>query len=328
VDPALSPFEPPDAARLDEVNARMLIRAGERPLVRGRWNIGTPYADEPVATVTVAARRPLGLSQGVLAHRPAARGASGPGDGAAGDGERGRPEESGAFGLAALWAFSCVFSALGVLGIVIAHAWLPEVLLAANPVALAVGQSAGRVRRASRIAAAPASGSVEDMAAATADALHEAGLVSRDATALRIDPLPDGSYRARLTEVSAAESATFAAALDEVLSPLAQPRYIVPRLFVAPPADARAALRLARRHPLAGHGPEEAGVPATVVYHAVPAVLGVNARLARVFARAWNARVSPGEMLYTGSPEGTGILAAQRGDDPFAVTTQIRTLWR
>ncbi len=33
-------------------------------------------------------------------------------------------------------------------------------------------------------------------------------------------------------------------------------------------------------------------------------------------------------MLFTGSPEGAGILAAQRGDDPFAVTTQIRTLWR
>ncbi len=33
-------------------------------------------------------------------------------------------------------------------------------------------------------------------------------------------------------------------------------------------------------------------------------------------------------MLFTGSPEGAGIQAAQRGDDPFAVTTQIRTLWR
>ena len=58
------------------------------------------------------------------------------------------------------------------------------------------------------------------------------------------------------------------------------------------------------------------------------AVLGVNARLAKTFARAWNERVSPGALLYTGSPEGTGIMAAQRGDDPFDVTTQIRTLWR
>jgi len=149
---------------------------------------------------------------------------------------------------------------------------------------------------------------------------------------VRLEPLPDGEYRARLADVSAAESATFAAALDEVLAPLANPRYIVPRLFVAPPADKRAARRLARGAVAPGTGwrgtGADGGVAATVVYHAVPTVLGGNARLAKVFAAAWHTRVSPGEMLYTGSPEGTGILVAQRGDDPFAVTTQIRTLWR
>jgi hypothetical protein len=46
------------------------------------------------------------------------------------------------------------------------------------------------------------------------------------------------------------------------------------------------------------------------------------------FEHAWNTRVGPGSVVYAGSPEGTGILAAQRGDDPFALTTQIRTLWR
>jgi hypothetical protein len=122
--------------------------------------------------------------------------------------------------------------------------------------------------------------------------------------------------------VSAAESATFAAALDEVLSPLAQPRYIVPRLFLPRPATRRDAFRLAW-HRWRGNA-----IEATVVYHAVPSVLGANKKRADAFARAWASRVSPGEMLYTGSPEGTGILAAQRGDDPFAVTTQIRTLWR
>jgi hypothetical protein len=160
------------------------------------------------------------------------------------------------------------------------------------------------------------------MAMAAADALHEARLVSRDAAAVQLEPLPGGGYRARLRDVSAAESATFATAMDEVLSPLAQPRYIVPRLFLPRPAGRRAAIALAVRR-LTGRS-----VPATVVYHAVPAALGANRKLAQVFARAWNARVSPGELLYTGSPEGTGILAAQRGDDPFAVTTQIRTLWR
>jgi hypothetical protein len=71
-----------------------------------------------------------------------------------------------------------------------------------------------------------------------------------------------------------------------------------------------------------------ANVPATVVYHAVPTVLSGHKKLALLFERAWNARVGPGTAVWTGSPEGTGILAAQRGDDPFAVTTQIRTLWR
>jgi superfamily II DNA or RNA helicase len=268
VDPELSPFGPPDAARLAVLDARMLIRAGDRVAVRDRWNIGEPYADEPVATVTVTSSHPLGLSRDYL-----------PGTAAQG---------AGAPGLAA--------------------------------------RLAGAVARFFRVAAnadrAPSSGSLEDMAMGCADALHEAGLVSRDAAAVQLEPLPGGGYRARLRDVSAAESATFAAALDEILSPLAQPRYIVPRLFLPRPARRRAAITLALRR-LAG-----GGAPATVVYHAVPAALGANKKRAQLFERAWNTRVSPGEMLYTGSPEGTGILAAQRGDDPFAVTTQIRTLWR
>jgi hypothetical protein len=184
------------------------------------------------------------------------------------------------------------------------------------------GAMTGFFRMAANAEKAPSSGSLEDMAMAAADALHEARLVSRDAAAVQLEPLPGGGYRARLRDVPAAESATFAAALDEILAPLAQPRYIVPRLILPRPAGRRAAIALALRR-LTGRS-----VPAAVVYHAVPAALGANRKLAQVFARAWNTSVSPGELLYTSSPEGTGIMAAQRGDDPFAVTTQIRTLWR
>jgi hypothetical protein len=107
-----------------------------------------------------------------------------------------------------------------------------------------------------------------------------------------------------------------------VLAPLSQPRYVIGRLILAPPAGPAAAARLAVRRLVTGH------VPATVVYHAVPTALSGNKKLALEFERAWNARVGPGAAVYAGSPEGTGILAAQRGDDPFALTTQIRTLWR
>ena len=92
--------------------------------------------------------------------------------------------------------------------------------------------------------------------------------------------------------------------------PWASPRW-------SPPAAGLAVRRLVTGH-----------VPATVVYHAVPTALSGNKKLATAFERAWNTRVGPGAAVYAGSPEGAGILAAQRGDDPFALTTQIRTLWR
>jgi len=199
VDPDLSPFEPPATEAIAELNARMLIRAGDRASSRALWHIGAPYADEPVATVVVASGRPLGLGRA---------------------------------------AVPTLFDDAAAVGVVVGqpvtsrHGRVTRVFLTAAWFVLGV-----TARRARAAIEAPASGSFADMAAATADALRDAGLVSQGATALRIEPLPDGEYRARLAAVSAAESATFAAALDEVLSPLAHPRYIVPRLFVAPPAD-------------------------------------------------------------------------------------------
>jgi hypothetical protein len=96
----------------------------------------------------------------------------------------------------------------------------------------------------------------------------------------------------------------------------------VPRYIISRPSGAFGAFLRTVRRLVTGH------VPAVVVYHAVPAVLGGNKKSATIFAQSWSARVSPGELLYSGSPEGAGILAVSRGDDPFAVTTQIRTLWR
>jgi superfamily II DNA or RNA helicase len=58
VDPRLSPYAPPPEEQVDTLNATMLRRAGERDGARERWAIGTSFADEPVATVTVATGPP------------------------------------------------------------------------------------------------------------------------------------------------------------------------------------------------------------------------------------------------------------------------------
>jgi hypothetical protein len=90
VDPRLSPYAPPPDEQFDALNATMLRRAGERDGTRERWAIGTPFADEPVATVTVATRRPLGRSPDADARRrhPAGRGEPCGGRGRGGGGHR------------------------------------------------------------------------------------------------------------------------------------------------------------------------------------------------------------------------------------------------
>jgi superfamily II DNA or RNA helicase len=302
VDPVLSPFEPPAEGTFDELNAAMLARAQAREATRERWAVGQPYADEPVATVTVMPGRSLGLQR-----RFAANAAGPAGSGATRVSARRSPQPA-----------VLILSAAAAI-IALAAAPLPAAVAVA---ALAAVTAALLARTTMHSLAGASSGSLDDIAAATADGLHAAALASRGSDAVRVEILPDGGYRARLTDVPATESVTFANALDEVLSPLGQPRYIVPRLVVTQPPGLIPAFRLAARRLLTGH------IPAAVIYHAIPSVLSGNKKTAALFARTWNARVSPGEPLFTGSPEGAGILAVQRGDDPFAVTTQIRTLWR
>jgi superfamily II DNA or RNA helicase len=292
VDPRLSPYAPPPTPAFDALNAVMLQRPAERAAAWGRWAIGTPYQDQPVPTVTVTTRRSLGLPGRAAA--PLARGRS-----------------------AARLAVIALLAALVVALTVVARPAAALVVVAA----LLAGIF-WTCRTAARLVSVPSPATLEDMAMVTADALHDAGLTSHGGDAVRVEALPDGSYRARLRDTPAHESVLFTAALEEVLSPLAQPRYVIPRMIVTPPQGRAAALRLAARRLVRGQ------VPASAVYHAVPTALGTNKKLAAKFQRAWNARIGPGELLYTGSPEGAGILAVQRGDDPFAVTTQIRTLWR
>jgi len=111
------------------------------------------------------------------------------------------------------------------------------------------------------------------------------------------------------------ESAVFAQALAELVAPIGAPRYLVPR-YVAEDVSLLDGLR-----PLASYRPDR------VVWHPVPTVLGVRAELAQAFADAWMVWVGGGSAIYTGNPEGAGILASCRGTDPWSVTSVLRRSW-
>jgi hypothetical protein len=59
----------------------------------------------------------------------------------------------------------------------------------------------------------------------------------------------------------------------------------------------------------------------------VPSVFGQNRKRTEAFVRAWNTWVSGGSAVYAASPEGAGVLATHRGEDPFAATTVLRVAW-
>lgn len=59
----------------------------------------------------------------------------------------------------------------------------------------------------------------------------------------------------------------------------------------------------------------------------MPSVLGENAALAKIFTVAWNTQVSAGAAIYTGSPEGEGIVLTHRAREPLDVTTALRVAW-
>ncbi len=111
------------------------------------------------------------------------------------------------------------------------------------------------------------------------------------------------------------ESEVFAAALAELVGPVGRPRYLAAR-HVREPTWHDAVLPLATVRPTG------------VVWHAVPTVLGVRAAHARAFEQAWRRWVGGGPVVYTARPEGAGLLAAARGQDPLDPAAVLRLGWR
>lgn len=258
VDPALSPYAPPDAAEFNRLNTRMLERASERAKIRELWRIGADFADRPVHAVRVGTPRPA-------AERPATA-----------DPPPAVPGPHGMHGLP-WWA---------------------------------------RVRTLRELRAAANGPDLYGVAAAVAEALHDARLIGRGPESVRIEPDGSGQVTVEITDVPTGESQVFATALDEVLSAPADPRYLIPRYVVAPLGPAATACALA-------------GLPYrnAVVHHAVPNVLGDRRDRADRFARAWNRWVSTGAAVYTRTPEGAALLAAQDGGSPLDATTALRVTW-
>jgi superfamily II DNA or RNA helicase len=308
LDPGFSPYAPPPTAEFDAANARALVRSEQRDEIRDQWRLGEPFEDEVVPSIRIKERGEshwgTGLGTPAVVVKPNALELRGL--------KRHRARDRAA---------SLLVGAGVAVALTAAVAGAPVVLAAG--VVVGIGAAVARVRGLLSwgrdvLRAAEENPSVVRIASAVADGLHAAGLTRRGADAVEVVVDHEGEYRCLLHDVDEAEAGLFVTALDEAVSPVVNPRYLLPRWVLSRKERSWwSALR-------AGLGSVH---PDGVVWHAVPTVLGVNAERAEAYAAAWDHWVGGGGVVYTGSPEGAGVLAAQQGTDPFAASTVMRRHW-
>ena len=296
VHPALGPFAPPPETEFPGINRAMVARAAEHDAARMRWRIGEPYVGEDRAALVV--RRARGTSEDAVVE-----GAVGPVVGAPHPVtypvDQRTPLLGGA-GVAVAAGLATV--ALGPVAVV---------GLLAAPAGLAV--AARRLHRAR--AALPWAAPLDRVATAVAEAYVGLGELSPAAAAsLRIEPRTSGYLRCVLAAATADESARFTAALDEVLGPVAAPRYLVSRL--ATPVGGGGQLMAALR-----------GRPAfATIWHAVPGDFGSHKPRAEAFAAAWQRWLGPTQLVFTQRDLGRESLAQAAAQAP-GWETQLRSVW-
>lgn len=303
LDPVFSPFAPPAPDDVDAANARAWVRSEARDAIRDLWQVGAPYDDRVVRTVRLVTRRPQSLggslepsemtvSEDHLRLRAPGRGNARPAMVALGT------------TAAAVPLVSHPAAAAGVL----AAGWLAA---GADWTRLALARG-GRT-----LAAAATPPSIHQFACSVAEAMAACGLGTVGPSGVRVDIDSLGEYRCWLEGATEEEAAVFASALGEATGDVTTPRYLVPRFVVDRPPTLRRSLAAASGRLR----------PDGVVWHAVPAVFGVNAKRVAPYGVAWRRWVGGGDPVYTGSPEGAGILAAQQGANPLSITSVLRDHW-
>jgi superfamily II DNA or RNA helicase len=298
---AFSPFGPPLPDEIDEINRDLLRRAGERTRARELWRIGEPYDNVEIATIRIRASRSFGVpTQRVARHARE--------DGLTGD----LITRGGVTVLAA----GASLAGIGMVGA------FPAGLIV--PMGIGIGGAWWTAHRFhSAVQSMGPSDSLEDFGLVLLESLRAVGDLPADITAesLRVVVQDDGYYRCYISGVDDDASEAFATSLDELLSPLVAPRYIIPRAISQPPRSIAESLQLGFRYWRDGRTGD------TVVYHAVPESLARNRDRVQHFEAAWNRHISAGTAMFHRSDEAQAILQVQAGDDLFDVTTQMRRIW-
>jgi len=155
------------------------------------------------------------------------------------------------------------------------------------------------------------------VAHAICDAYRELGELSEEAVAsLAIEPRASGYLRCYLRSATPQESARFAQALDQAISPVDFPRYLISRLVPGSGGRLRALRRV-----LTGCAAYDRR------WVAVPDDLGRSKKRAEVYATAWRRWLGPAELQFTQRTEAGREAAAGAGAQASDYQTSSRQIW-
>jgi superfamily II DNA or RNA helicase len=135
----------------------------------------------------------------------------------------------------------------------------------------------------------PVDGTIRQMGLAVRDALSESGLIKTPKThaSLVVNQYQDGSVHIGLRGGSFYEQSLFVDAMEEILGPVENPRYLLTR-----------------------HQQGESSTRTD--FHAVPAVLGAHKERAEILKRVWEERLGATELIYLRTYEGRQLLLKAR----------------
>lgn len=134
-------------------------------------------------------------------------------------------------------------------------------------------------------------------------ALSQSGLI-RQRRSIHVGERAGGFLRLFLKDATEEENTLFVDALYEVLGPLKNPRYIVPRIV-----SRKVDTWLSRLLPSVVGRFFQQEKKVRVMFHAVPAIFSRNRSQVAVFERGWNAYVSPGQAVFAMRGSGEELLA-------------------
>lgn len=163
-----------------------------------------------------------------------------------------------------------------------------------------------------------------DVARALFFALRENGFISRNLQAdyIRVVEEIDNSYEVLLDYASPEDAATFIKAFGEIFDPVRDQRYLILRTDERLPNIILTPIWYALRNFLAENDFTRP------TYHPVPQILSTRKEFAQAFAEYWHQYVGGGELIYTRSEAGRGVLLMARSQRRPKVKGLAFELWR